>query len=256
MINNPYAIYPGAPFSGYYDMTTYNAELLRLIEYIDELINSLIDNPRQIALHITVGAFMDEYAMTFNKPIGQHVHQLFPDILFQYNTFDIPVEHIIIAPNKQFHPDKFVKPAAMSLYEFNTDADITTRFTYQNITANFFNTMMPHYDQHNDIVISRATEYGIGKYFDISMLRQTDYDKMIISQFYNKLGQLIDRVIDNNGMVSAYSFAIFANKTVEPYGLFPELRTLFNDKRQILAEWVYNTTTLRSIYNDIISYIC
>jgi hypothetical protein len=257
VLNFPYYVYPGTPFSGGYTNTTlYNAELLRLRDRL----TMLNDPTDSTLLHLTIGAAMEEYL--WNKggsyeTLQWQWQQLFPLHLRQYLAKGKPVRHIIISPNKSFEPESFIEPLFIkytdSEYKWKLCGDRHYYSTTCDCHVYIFCTMMPHNDPRNeDIMIklhtlhSKMSSPDECELFSPDVYLQTKYDRIFIGDFYSKLRTIVTSYIAT-GFMTCFSFAVFNQSSdrscISNFAMFSEITSLVIDPRKcVLAEWSYVPT--------------
>lgn len=266
-LNFPYYVYPGIPgVHGYYDTVTYNKELIRLYNFINTQI-SQINCPT--LLHITIGTAAEEI---YNKNVNTlneydfQYQQLYPEhLLREYILTNNNILHLIITPNDIKTP-RFIQMTPemqWKMDENNVFVDKTSRYKVM-----IFNTMMPTCDQKNKRIVEHYSNSGLGKYFDINIIKQTNNDIEFVNNFYSKLGNLFDAINQKSGRITCFSFAVFNENTdracVKNYMMFKEITSLFthillhDDNTRILAEWRYilsSYTVIRYKTNKHIRYV-
>jgi hypothetical protein len=252
-IRFPYYLYPGFPCSGYFNLTLYNAELVRLYNRIEEL--TQLCSGRTI-LHISIGAAMEEYYAEYDANIGDHWRQLYPEYLERLSSVEpeTKIYHLIVAPNKTFDPDHFKKPLFMKIDEDWVRAG--SSFVNNNITVDIFCTMMPTVDPRNDGLIGKIKDrFRVD--MDLDRFGQTAGDIQFVGMFYDKLRRYVDMIKSNGGLSGCYSFAVFNSSTnrshLVDYVMFPEIKTIGLD----LAEWRYHSENYSMLTptGDVVTYL-
>jgi len=142
LLNNPYIIYPGFPFSGYKDLVSYNNELNKLHYILD--VNDIIEDE---VVFMVIGAVMEELYSNLDEDIGDHWRQLFPYFLEKFidDNMDKKISIIIVSPNKHFSCDLFKEPLFIkkTRYKYGWDNIADRLFIIKNslITARILYTM-------------------------------------------------------------------------------------------------------------------
>jgi len=257
VLNFPYYVYPGTPFSGGYTNTTlYNSELLRLRDTLT-ILSGPLDGT---LLHLTIGAAMEEYLQNeggSHETLQWQWQQLFPFHLRQYLSSGKPVRHIIISPNKTFEPESFVEPLFIkytdSEYKWKLCGDRHYCSTTYDCHVYIFCTMMPHNDSRNEDIMmklrvlhSRMTGLGECELFMPDTYLQTKYDRIFIDDFYSKLRTLVTLHIVT-GFMTCFSFAVFNQSSdrscISNFAMFSEIMSLVIDSHKcVIAEWSYVPT--------------
>lgn len=281
-LNFPFYLYPGAPFSGYYNIKLYLSELERLCETIDELskiINTShfssnelfndFDITKSTILHISIGAPIEEKYNGNHNEIKYQYQQLFPFHLSNiYMTTDYNIVHFIIAPNNNLCDEMYIDPSFFVMNDSEIQIKKIKNRYYKSNDNRYriiiFCTMMPHLDKRNSAYITKLKEKDIMTVFNVDQLIQTSFDIDFIKYFYGILSDLFDINENKNGFVTCFSFAVFhqtsKNIGIANYQMFSEIISLFmNDqKHRILAEWTF-TNTCYTLYKykteQLISYI-
>lgn len=254
ILHNPYFIYPGSPFKGYHNFKLYNSEIIRLVEYI----NNLISNPQHECLfHLCIGASFEEiadsedYSATYNK--FSQWRQLFPDHVESFIVEQKqPVRICIVSPNKTFEPEQFKEPLFIKytneLFNWERVNNMSYISKLHNVTIDIFCTMFPHNDneRNNKIMNYIKRENLVNMISWVMDLEQTEYDINFITMFYKKMEMLFDAISEHNGIITCFSFAVFNENTeynkFNEYEMFSELKNLFKitDNNRILCRWIFN----------------
>jgi hypothetical protein len=244
MLNHPYYIYYQEILSNYQNYELYNNELIRLFEYLNNLIikdNSLIN--------FVIGTPMEDMnyrkklcnKLQYSQILGKYIYDYLEFIFNKKENTDIEI--IVISPDDIFKDDyellftkhefiKFIKINNLKyFFEFkNTEYDFTIK-----INLNIFNCPMPHtekrlnlIDKYNDLAIK------LNKNINYS---QNDDDLLFIKNFY----QIIEKIFKLTKYLIVSSFAVFNNlEKTSPYMMFTELKDLGTKYNKILLEWIWN----------------
>jgi hypothetical protein len=245
-ITFPYYFYPSCPCAGYLDIKTYNLELVRLFEHI-KLIQ---ETDCKIALHITIGAAMEELInLKDSNDTNKQWQQLFPQHLrnlVEENT-DTKIIHLIISPNESFSDScykdpKFISESKNMKWKKNKNRWYSSE--KYNMDVYIFHTMMPHVDNRNSIIIEKLSALDFAY---MARFKQTDKDVTFTNNFYDEFDKMVKNIIKNNGIVTCFSFAVFnfdtVNSNINNYEMFKEITKIFdkNTENTLLCEWIYKT---------------
>jgi hypothetical protein len=244
-ITHPWYTYPGEPFRGYQNYELYKSELNRLYNYI-----SNYDRSDHVFFHLTIGAAMEE-ALEHSQNIGDHWRQLFPYYLELFMDSDIHLELVIVSPNKNFtNIDPTFITMTNHIYNWENTDNRCYKSTTGNtsITVNIFCCPFPHYDKSTKSKIEYWKKQGMEEHnINLDNLCNTETDLLFVNSFYDNLGNLLDMVNNNGGLVACISYAVFHNDTVHRrlnnYIMFSKIKELFtkdNKYNRILCEWIYN----------------
>jgi len=248
-LNFPYYFYPNIPFSGYMNTSEYNENLKKLNNLLTDLIN-IIDKP--ILLHITIGASAEEIIAldTTDKNLWfQQWTQLYP----AHFDNEIEIIHIIIAPNKTFSSDNYIKPTFIKiLNDLKWEKhDNMYESKIKQIKTYIFCTMMPTIDVNNKktIEINKTKFENIYKNIDgeipkeylIESYVQTTNDVNFVTMFYENLNKLVMHVKIHGGITTCFSFAVFCHMTNkfkhgQNYNMFKQITNIEFD---LLGEWLF-----------------
>lgn len=256
----PYYMYPGTPCCEYTDIESYNLELLRLLKDIKTL-----DIHDDMLFHITIGAAMEEY---FNETKDTSCkfqwQQLFPIHIREHLQNNKPVTHFIISPNTTFNNDSFKEPLFVSQnpqYEFvmiNKGYYISSKYNYH---VKLYYTMMPHIDNRNGKLVDLLRAH-FSQFENINRYMQTKHDIDFILSFYHSLKTTLNNIIDQHGITTCFSFAVFRahdKAHIYKYKMFSEIIDCYKNKDvQLLAEWIYNIKSyilINYLSDDEISYV-
>lgn len=282
-LNYPYYLYPGSPCSGYFEIGTYNKELMRLNNEIINLSDSILGSKQSsnILFHLTIGAAMEEVLLEYKNsslnidPSEFQWQQLLPDHIRRAVNDGINVIHFIVSPNMSFSDDKFIEPRFIkNTQEYSWEKDDNKTYIAYKSNCKYivmiFNTMIPSIDNRNSQICDRLRKHfsEIGSGDVINEYVQTDNDRLFVSQFYKNLDKLVSTINNDGGIVTCFSFAVFNAETdrrrLRNYIMFPEIMKLFSrHSRNLLAEWTYYHDNYLMILcdkcdykaNDGISYV-
>jgi len=243
-MNYPFYLYPGAPFSGYHD-PMFLSELKRLSDYLEKI--DCIDEP--LLLHLTIGAPMEELKHGELKYPFQY-RQIYPDHLKETALLGVRVINLMIIPNPNNNPFDPINLNEFHLTKYNPDDMIKrTPTTYVSetlpIEMEHFYTMMPTNDiKRNKKGFEQFKKKGFDEHFpDIDKFQQNDNDLIFIENFYRKLDQTVQRILDHGGKVTCFSFAVFSEggifAHINNYRMFREIKKIFNKDGTLLAEWIF-----------------
>jgi hypothetical protein len=273
-LNNPYYMYPGYPFSGYFETSHYNSELIRLKNYIVKLHSQI--NSKTI-LHISFGSAAEEHYNDMKKrnKINFQWQQLFPEHVQRaiYEHSDYKIINLIIGPSKDFNSDYtpvFIeKTPELEWYKDDSDKTFKSR-NNDNIIVKIFNCPMPSKCDYTK-VIKKLRDSSM--YEDETMLDrmvQTPFDKTFISNFYSSLENLFEQINRYYGLITCFSYVVFNDDTEKRiynnYYLFQEIKKLFEENyttsKRVLAEWIYRMGFYSVVIyntnnreNNLISYV-
>jgi hypothetical protein len=253
LINYPFVAYPGIPLCGYMNTVVYNKEIIRLLDTIKELQQTISNCKEPVLLHLTFGAAMEElYTDTEDKTsIDIQWQQLFPIHLqnLHIENPNIKIYNLIVSPNKYFASDSFKEPLFINYlkdFKFKLSGDRLYIDETENIKVMIFNSPLPTIDTYRlNNIVEKWKKIEVDS-IDINKLIQTKNDIEFVNQFYKELSNLMDIISANNGFTTCFSFAVFNNNSIHAnadYNLFPEIKTLFkypyNKSNKLLAEWTY-----------------
>lgn len=265
-LNNPYYMYPNLIYSEYQNVDTYNNEVIKLYNYIENY-----KSENNSLLSIVIGSPLEElkYFESGQKQnisylSGNYWEQLFPIHIRQAIYDDINVSHIIISPSELFSKDfelGFIKNTKF-MFEWKKVNNTYISENFKNITINIFNCPMPSkYDYNNFIKKIEKEKKNLPKYQEYQKkFIQTKDDIEFINNFYLKLNNLFDEINQKNGLITCLSYAVFNNDSIHKiynnYNLFREITYLFNNNiykdMRILAEWVFDKNNSKMyVYNTI-----
>lgn len=270
-LNFPYYIYPGYPFSGYFDTKTYNENLLLLNEQIRNLTTEILSSQKSCLLHLTIGACMEEYlTLENNKDLLFQWQQLLPIHLRESAKNGTKVINLIVSPTKTFSISEWNVPLFVQQtneefdWSINISEIIIIKSKKYDITNYIFCTMMPAIDKRNDSLFKKYDETQKNKFY-ANLIKQTDADKNYIINFYNNLKFLIDTIVNCNGITTCFSFAVFNDETSKArynnFSMFTEILNCFDNNNfpnMLIGEWVFiESCYIINLYNtnEHISYI-
>jgi len=244
LMNYPFYLYPGAPFSGYHD-PVFLSELKRLSDYLEKI--DCMNEP--LLLHLTIGAPMEEVKYGELKYPFQY-RQIYPDHLKETALLGVRVINLMIIPNSNNNPFDPNNLNEFHLMNYNPEDLIKrTPTTYVSetlpIEMEHFYTMMPTADiKRNKKGLEQFKKKGFDEHFqDIDKFQQNDNDLIFIENFYHKLNHTVQRILDNGGNVTCFSFAVFSEggmfAHINNYRMFREIKKIFNKEGTLLAEWIF-----------------
>jgi len=236
----PYYLYPKFPFAGYQDVELYNSELLRLRQSMVAL-----NSESNILFHLTVGASMEELDIRENNVEFQW-QQLCPVHIRNALKKGIKVVHWIVTPNSVFGGEGST-PYFMN-YCKDLDLMKITDKHYSSLTYDYtcmiFNTMLPTIDnrKENSLQLSRVSDFNGN--INISNFTQTCDDNIFTVNFYNKLDNLVNRLVSNSGLCTCFSFAVFnislRVSRINRYSMFPTIDNIYKGRNKMICEWMYS----------------
>lgn len=247
IINFPYKIYPKAPFSGYYDINSYNKEIFRMNTCIDQLYENIKLTKEKILFHLTIGAPIEE----INDPqlSNSQWRQLHPSHLDKATQKKLKVIHYIVSPNHNMNinDDTQFKEPEFTKKIHNLHKIQNGHYTHDYLTSQIFYTMMPSSSPDHNIIVDNLQTRLDKNIFDPQILTQTPHDILFVKNFYFSLKRLIDLIIHLGGIVTCFSFAVFNEKHKElsklkNYFFFKEITEIFSHhdyNKSILCEWHY-----------------
>ena len=253
-LNYPFYLYPRYPFSGYFETEEYIKNLLMLDEEIDNFAKYLLDHQMQILFHITIGACMEEYLLS--NSVSPNIYdfqwqQLCPEHLRYHAKNGNKVIHYIISPNASFEQFKFINPMFVSKcdeFEWKVEKNknkITIYSPIYDFTTYIFCTMMPSNDIDNLKKINILKLNNIVNSEQLIKIKQTNFDKLFIKNFYDKLNNLSNIIKKYNGTFTCFSFAVFNekntnNKSYNNFEMFKEITQIeWNNQNMLLGRWFF-----------------
>ena len=272
-LNHPWMIYLREPLSSYTKYSIYHSELLRLLEFVNEL-NTNIVNIKENQIQLTnfiIGTPMED-VFHREKEIAQQMKKIFSfDYLFQwqqlfpahikkfiehYSKFDndININIIIISPDEIFMDENYKEPLFTTYskcFDFIKIANRKYIYSEDKVTIkidiftcpfpqNIFTCPLPQLEKNMDIIKRYNAFIKKIPDFEIESLAPTDFDIKFIDNFY----EIIESIASNpasNMIINSY--ATFKNVSgYENYGLFPSLLELANKYQIIATEWNFLET--------------
>lgn len=257
MLNNPYYLYPGYPFSGYFDFENYNINLIKLYEDLLTLYNTT----EPILLHFSIGSAIEEYDDVKTK---FQWRQLFPyhleNAMKTYNK--LKIIHYIISPSPNFKNNSDTKtndnitnnlnnqyiPSFVNYSDIKFKEPIINNIIHAdkfNFITKIYYTMMPTVEHNNAKSLEQSIEKGISEHIDIEIFRQTNEDIIFIKKFYDLLFNLLNKIRNLGGCTTCFSYAVFNEFTpknkYKNYIMFKEIIDVFgeNNNKSMLCEWRY-----------------
>lgn len=244
-LNFPYFIYPGYPFSGYFDTDEYNKNIKNVLTLFKELNLSI---NKKILLHLTIGACMEEYLnICKTDEINMYAfqwEQLFPYHLREHAKNGGKVINIIISPTNSFNENNWINPTFVKNtlefdWEINQNCIKSQKY---DVTIFICYSMMPSVDELNcqkyELLLNKFETYA-------PLIIQTTNDIVFVNEFYEELQNLVNKIITYGGIFTCYSFAVFENKTKKSkfnnFAMFKEIKNMFNNNSSnlFLGEWIY-----------------
>lgn len=258
-LNHPWYIYPSTICSPYNNYDIYRNESKRLFDFLQDYKVS----KKSTLFHLIIGAAMEE--LDDRENIGQHWRQLLPihveHFLSEYKNRCANI--IIVSPNNNFHNDMEYTPKFISftdeIYKWKKTGKLEYMSQIYNIKINIFCTMFPHIDKRSKKIVSKLINALDKEYINIvNNFNQTIEDINFVKTFYTTLDKIFDKINENNGIITCFSFAVFNTKTrfssICQYKMFSEIKKLFPKELfccRILGEWVYDiTNSCVKIYTD------
>ena len=246
-LNFPFYMYPKAPFSGYLETEIYLPELTRFYTSLEKIKSEI--NTKTI-FHLTLGAPMEEYYCMEPKNINLQWQQLYPYHLETiYKTTDFNILHFIISPTYSFSDSGYKEPIFLEKTSYMGWIKINNRIYVSKdgrYKVMIFCTPLPSDDKRNEKFIKNFISMGIEKFYDINKFMQSHSDNKFTKDLYKLMESVFDEIINKNGLVTCFSFAVFNNKSdLNNFGLFREIKSLFHKlddektDKKILAEWLY-----------------
>ena len=270
-LTNPYYAYPGFPFSGYHKKDRYNAELIKLNEYLQSL---TLDINSKTILHMNFGSAMEElYSENRDIEIKFQWQQLFPEHIQRaiLENPDFQIILITITPSKCF--EKHYQPSFIEKtpeLKWYSDGENSFRSKIKNnLIVKSFNCPMPSNYDYTPIIENLQTSKSYPE-SEINKMIQTETDKMFINKFYSNIETLFNKVNYYDGLITCFSSAVFRQGSQKDrfinYHLFKEIKNLFvgefSSNKRILAEWLYrvgyycvNIYNTSDRENAMISYV-
>ena len=267
-LSNPYTCYPNYPLSGGYDdLTNYNLEMERLTNSITDM---SVD--RKTLFVFTIGTPYDEYVDRGHESVEGQWQQLFPKVISDAIFNKIPVVQFIISPSKCMgcgHVLEFIPHTASLMKWKKIDENTYSSQSYDYVVKTFYCPMPSKSTKYDELLTKldnmerdgRMTREGVSE-IKRMIVRQTDYDREQINYFYEHLERLFVRINSYDGYVVCMSFAVFeestANKRLNNYDLFPEIKSLFSSdwstSRRLLSRWIFSwERTTMVIFNGTIN---
>ena len=241
-LNYPFYFYPRSPCAGYHNIKLYNTELIRLQKFINDF-----NSHTKILFHFTIGAAAEEFEVN-SKHIEYQWQQLCPIHVQTALKKGIKVVHLIVTPNEYFGGYGNTAPYFMkhckdlALVQIDDNNFTSAIYDY---TCVIFNTMMPTIDTNNkrgcehvrNIVNKSSTGINVTDYI------QTQNDIDFTLEFYSTLTTLTDNIVNNGGISTCFSFAVFnmstCNSSICNYKMFPSIVKAFYGPRKMLCEWMF-----------------
>jgi len=246
MLHHPYYIYHQEIMSNYQNYEMYNKELIRLFEYLNNLIIS-----ENTFINFVIGTPMED--MNYRKKLSNKLQysQILGKYIYDYLEYiynkkeNSEIEIIVISPDDIFKDDyellfmkqeflKFIKiDNKKYYYEYKYDFEDQEKII--KVKINIFNCPMPHkeirsgvVEKYNELAIKLKKDYNFN---------QTEEDLIFIKNFYD----VIENIFINTKYLIVSSFAVFNNleRTI-PYMMFSELKNLGIKYNKILLEWIWN----------------
>ena len=241
-LNYPFYFYPRAPCAGYHKINLYNYELDRLQKFINN-----IDIQPKTLFHLTIGAAAEEFDSN-SLYIKHQWQQLCPIHIRNALKSGIKVVHLIVTPNEYFGGYGNSTPYFMkycndlSLVQINNNNYTSDKYDY---TCIIFNTMMPTVDLNNTkgcdhirMIINKTSTL-----IDVSNYIQTRKDIDFTNKFYLSLETMTNAIVQNGGLCTCFSFAVFnistCNSVICNYLMFPLIKNTFTGNGKILCEWMF-----------------
>lgn len=263
-LNYPFFVYPGYPFSGYFDIESYKINLIKLNKKICELKTNITETHSKILFHLTLGASMEEYfnlSCTVEREYGWQCQQLCPEHLLHHAKLGAKIVHFIVSPTKSFEPVQFIEPLFVSqlneLWQIEIlDNVVTIKSIEYDIVVYLFYTMMPTNDSRNIEIVKKLK--NITYACPIENIKQTSHDREFTLKFYDNLKLLFDSVTAHTGTVTCFSFAVFnepdKRSKFKNYVMFNELKTHINwtSPNMLLGEWTFiESCYVINIHNNL-----
>jgi hypothetical protein len=248
-LNHPWYVYPRG---GYNDDSLYKLEIIRLINFLEDLEKN-IDEIK--LLNIILGTmfeeeenpmkYLDEF--TWQQLFPYHIQKMYEDMIINNNKGFIQI--IIISPDDFINKDNYIPRFANKKYNKNFNFIKETKgawiHNFKDITikANIFCCPMPSIDKRFDLKDEIKKKFGLDE-----KLKPNIYDICCVDKFYSLLDNLTQKILTviNNWVKFLHPDPGW------PIGLdmFIEIRKIIQKNKILLTFWARNNLIydIRNIY--------
>lgn len=236
-LNHPWYVYPRG---GYTDDTLYKKEIIRLINFLEDLEKKM---DKITLLNIILGTMLEEEEnplkylnrFTWQQLFPYHIQKMYEDMVKNNSKGFIQI--IIISPDDFINKEDYVPRFANKIYNKNFNfikerkGVWIHKFKDITIKANIFCCPMPSIDTRFNLKDEFKKRYGLDE-----KLKPNIYDYCCVNKFYSLLDNLTQKILTviNN-------WVKFLNPAPEwPTGIdmFLELKKIINKNKIIITYWL------------------
>jgi len=263
-LNHPWSIYLQEPLSGYTNYEIYYSELLRLLDFVQDLSLKIgnIDEQTVQLTNIIIGTPMED-AINKKNIASRYKYQwqqLFPchitEFIKHYSKTDnnININIIIISPDDNFMDEKYNEPLFLSNHSFIFTKIKNREYIHINekltIKVDIFTCPFPQLET-NKLMIEKNNNLIIKlPLFSLTTFEPSETDIEFITNFYRYLEIIASNPLSN---LIINSYATFRNVSgYDNFGLFPSLLELANKYKIIATEWIFSE---ENYFSKIVSKI-
>jgi hypothetical protein len=267
-LNHPWTIYLREPLSSYTRYSIYHAELLRLLNFVQDLstdIAHLKENQSEKVLDCTSSCTREKVQLTnfiigtpmedaLHKKNCSHIYmdqwqQLFPyhitKFINHYSKLDndININVIIISPDDIFMDENYREPLFTTKCTDYTFTKIKNReyiYSEENLTIkiDIFTCPFPQLEKNAHLIHKSYELIKKTVTYELDSLAPTESDIDFIDCFYKSLELIASNPLSN---MIINSWATFRNvREYDNFGLFKSLLELANKHKIIATEWGFS----------------
>ena len=258
-MNYPFPIYPNGILSGYTSYSRYLCEVLRLYEFLSDLVIKIQFEDIKNLIILNIGSAGEDAIYFIKKNPAyieesencqwRQIHPVFIEHFINKFKNNLNINVIVVSPDS-YQEDIDYIPMFVQKYIITDDfilnytIENNQKYTYHNKDANvavefnFFNCFMPNIEKNkNKIALHNKLIKDTNSIYEINNFTQTVEDLEFIQIFYEKIEEIFTVSKNHNNYLIILNFATFRNTFVPSEAMFCHIIKLIRNYNVVFFEW-------------------